>query len=207
MAHPGDIALRSGRGRGILVATVLASGMAFLDGTVVNVALPTIGRELGATVAGLQWIVTAYLLTLSAFVLLGGSLGDVLGRKRVFIAGTLAFAATSAACGAAPSLTGLWLARALQGVAAALLVPGSLAILKNCFRPEDQDRTMLALSRNEAVPLATMRAGMPWDWVTFPEFLDSVERTPKGVNMMTFVPLAPLYGYVAGILQAVAALT
>jgi N-acyl-D-aspartate/D-glutamate deacylase len=66
-------------------------------------------------------------------------------------------------------------------------------------RPEDQDRTMLALSRNEAVPLATMRAGMPWDWVTFPEFLDSVERTPKGVNMMTFVPLAPLYGYVAGI--------
>ena len=142
MAYPGDISLRSGRGRGILVATVLASGMAFLDGTVVNVAFPTIGRELGATVAGLQWIVTAYALTLSAFVLLGGSLGDVLGRKRVFIAGTLAFAATSAACGAAPSLTVLWLARALQGVAAALLVPGSLAILKNCFRPEDQDRAV-----------------------------------------------------------------
>jgi N-acyl-D-aspartate/D-glutamate deacylase len=65
-------------------------------------------------------------------------------------------------------------------------------------RPEDQDRTMLSLSRNEAVPLATMREGMPWDWVTFPEFLDSVDRTPKGVNVMAFVPLAPLYGYVAG---------
>src|SRR3984957_14132244 len=66
-------------------------------------------------------------------------------------------------------------------------------------RPEDRDRAMLTVSRNEAVPLKTMRAGMPWDWVTFPEFLDSVDRTPKGVNMMAFVPLAPLYGYVAGI--------
>src|SRR6516165_394496 len=66
-------------------------------------------------------------------------------------------------------------------------------------KPEDRDRTMLALSRNEAVPLKTMRAGMPWDWVTFPEFLDSVDRTPKGVNVMAFVPLAPLYAYVAGV--------
>src|SRR6476619_5668463 len=65
-------------------------------------------------------------------------------------------------------------------------------------RPEDQDRAMQTVSRNEAVPLKTMRAGMPWDWVTFPEFLDSVDRTPKGVNVMAFVPLAPLYGYVAG---------
>ena len=65
-------------------------------------------------------------------------------------------------------------------------------------KPEDQDRAMLALSRNEAVPLKTMRAGMPWDWETFPEFLDSVERTPKGVNVMAFVPLSPLYGYVSG---------
>jgi N-acyl-D-aspartate/D-glutamate deacylase len=69
-------------------------------------------------------------------------------------------------------------------------------------KPEDQDRAMLSLSRNEAVPLATMREGMPWDWVTFPEFLDSVERTPKGVNVMSFVPLAPLYGYVVGIDEA-----
>src|SRR5580693_6475068 len=69
-------------------------------------------------------------------------------------------------------------------------------------KPEDQDRAMLSLSRNEAVPLKTMRAGMPWDWETFPEFLDSVERTPKGVNVMSLVPLAPLYGYVIGVDKA-----
>jgi EmrB/QacA subfamily drug resistance transporter len=142
MAQPGDIALRSARGRGILAATVLASGMAFLDATVVNVALPTVGRELGASVAGLQWIVDAYALTLSAFVLLGGTLGDVLGRRRVFIAGTLSFAATSAMCAVAPTLPALCAARALQGVAAALLVPGSLAILKSSLRPDDQDRAV-----------------------------------------------------------------
>ena len=69
-------------------------------------------------------------------------------------------------------------------------------------RPEDQDRAMLSLSRNEAVPLKTMQAGMPWDWETFPEFLDSVDRTPKGVNVMSFVPLAPLYQYVVGVDKA-----
>ena len=69
-------------------------------------------------------------------------------------------------------------------------------------KPEDQDRAMLSLSRNEAVPLKTMRAGMPWDWETFPEFLDSVERTPKGVNVMSLVPLAPLYSYVVGVDKA-----
>ncbi|MFL5301689.1 MAG: DHA2 family efflux MFS transporter permease subunit, partial [Anaeromyxobacteraceae bacterium] len=133
------LALRSPRGRGVLVATVLASGMAFLDGTVVNVALPTLGRELGASMSGLQWVVDAYLLTLSALLLLGGSLGDVLGRKRMFLAGTVAFAATSALCGLAPSLPFLAVTRALQGAAAALLVPGSLAILKSSIRREDQD--------------------------------------------------------------------
>jgi EmrB/QacA subfamily drug resistance transporter len=132
-------ALRSPRGRGILAATVLASGMAFLDGTVVNVALPTLGRELGASMSGLQWVVDAYLLTLSAFILLGGSLGDVIGRSRVFLAGTLAFAATSALCGIAGTLATLCCARALQGLAAALLVPSSLAILKSSIRAEDQD--------------------------------------------------------------------
>src|SRR5207237_7520605 len=106
-------ALHSPRGRGILVATALASGMAFLDGTVVNVALPTLGRELGASLSGLQWVVDAYLLTLSAFILLGGSLGDVLGRSRIFLAGTLAFAATSALCGVAGTLAMLCWARAL----------------------------------------------------------------------------------------------
>jgi EmrB/QacA subfamily drug resistance transporter len=132
-------ALHSPRGRGILAATVLASGMAFLDGTVVNVALPTLGRELGASMSGMQWVVDAYLLTLSAFILLGGSLGDVLGRSRVFLAGTLAFAATSALCGLAGTLAMLCWARALQGMASALLVPSSLAILKSSIRARDQD--------------------------------------------------------------------
>src|SRR5438552_5249668 len=132
-------ALHSPRGRGILAATVHASGMVFLDGTVVNVALPTLARELVASLSGLQWVVDAYLLTLSAFSLLGGTLGDVIGRSRVFLAGTLAFGATSALCGVAGTLAMLCWARALQGVAAALLVPSSLAILKSSIRAEDQD--------------------------------------------------------------------
>jgi EmrB/QacA subfamily drug resistance transporter len=113
--------------------------MAFLDGTVVNIALPAVGRELHASMAGLQWVVDAYLLTLSAFVLFGGSLGDALGRRRIFIAGVVTFAATSALCGLAPSLVLLCVARALQGAAAALLVPNSLALVKASFRDEDQD--------------------------------------------------------------------
>jgi EmrB/QacA subfamily drug resistance transporter len=121
----------------VLAAAVLASGMAFLDGTVVNVALPVLARELGAGLAALQWIVDAYLLTLSAFLLLGGALGDALGRRRVFAAGVVLFAATSALCGLAPSLPVLWAARALQGAAGALLVPGSLAIVRASFAPEE----------------------------------------------------------------------
>lgn len=139
LAVAAPLALSSPRGRGVLLATVLASGMAFLDGTVVNVALPTIGRELGASTSGLQWTVDAYLVTLTALLLLGGSLGDALGRRQIFLAGTLAFAATSALCGLAPTISTLCAARALQGVAAALVVPGSLAILKSSFRREDQD--------------------------------------------------------------------
>lgn len=138
-ANEAGAALRSRRGRGILAATVLASGMAFLDGTVVNIALPMLGREVHASMAGLQWVVDAYLLTLSAFVLFGGSVGDALGRKRTFIAGVVAFAATSALCGLAPTVILLCVARALQGAAAALLVPNSLALVRASFRAEDQD--------------------------------------------------------------------
>ncbi|HZR07634.1 MAG TPA: DHA2 family efflux MFS transporter permease subunit [Myxococcales bacterium] len=139
MANHGGVALRSRAGRGILGATVLASGLAFLDSTVVNVALPTLGRELGASTAGLQWVVDAYLLSLSAFVLLGGSLGDVLGRKRSFLAGVIAFAVTSGLCGVASSIGVLCFSRALQGAAAALLVPNSLALVKDSMRAQDQD--------------------------------------------------------------------
>src|SRR5690606_27874060 len=108
------------------LASVLGSGMAFLDGTAVNVALPALGRELGAGLSGLQWAVDAYLLTLSALVLTGGALGDAYGQRRVFLAGILAFTAASVLCGLAPSALSFALVRAVQGMGAALLVPASL---------------------------------------------------------------------------------
>ena len=96
--------LSSGRGRWVLLATVLGSSMAFLDSTVVNVALPTIGRDLDASLGGLQWTVNGYTLTLAGLILLGGSLGDRLGRRRVFLIGVVWFALASALCGLAPSI-------------------------------------------------------------------------------------------------------
>jgi EmrB/QacA subfamily drug resistance transporter len=129
-------------GRWILVATVLGSGMAALDGTVVNVALPSIGKDLGAQVAGLQWVLTAYLITLSALILIGGSLGDRFGRRRVFLIGVAWFTVASVACAAAPNLVVLIAARALQGVGGALLVPGSLAIIESSFAPGDRGRAI-----------------------------------------------------------------
>lgn len=128
----------SAAGRWVLLATVLGSGMAQLDGTVVNVALPRIGADLHAGVTTLQWTLNAYSLTLSGLLLLGGSLGDRLGRRRVFVVGVVWFALASAACAAAPTAPVLLAARALQGVGAALLTPGSLAILESVFRRADR---------------------------------------------------------------------
>ena len=122
----------------MLLATVLGSGIAFLDATVVNVALPTIGEELDAGISGLQWVVNAYTLTLSGFLLLGGSLGDHYGRRRVFVIGVIWFAVASLLCGIAPSAEALVAARALQGIGGALLTPGSLAIIEASFRAEDR---------------------------------------------------------------------
>ncbi|MBO0808495.1 MAG: MFS transporter, partial [Actinobacteria bacterium] len=124
-AAPGGIRLRSAPGRWVLTAAVLGSSMALLDSTVVNVALPTIGRQLHTSLAGLQWTVTAYTLTLAGLILLGGALGDRLGRRRVFVIGVTWFAAASALCGAAPGIGVLIVARALQGIGGALLTPGS----------------------------------------------------------------------------------
>jgi EmrB/QacA subfamily drug resistance transporter len=132
--------------RWVVAATVLGSGMAFLDGTVVNVALPAIGDDLDASVKELQWTLDSYLVTLSALLLLGGSLGDRFGRRRVFVAGLAGFAVTSALCGLAPSAETLIAARALQGVAGALLVPGSLAIISASFHPSDRGRAVGAWS-------------------------------------------------------------
>lgn len=126
------------RGRLVLATTILGSGIALLDGTVVNVALPTIGRELDADLAGLQWVVNAYALSLAALILLGGSLGDRFGRRRVYAVGVAAFGAASIACALAPTVELLILARGIQGIGAALLVPGSLAILQASFRREDR---------------------------------------------------------------------
>jgi EmrB/QacA subfamily drug resistance transporter len=134
------------RARWTLLATVLGSGMAFLDATVVNIALPAIGQDLDADAAGLQWTVNAYTLTLASFILLGGSAGDRFGRRRVFVVGVVWFAAASLLCGLAPDLGTLVAARALQGVGGALLTPGSLAILQATFREEDRGRAIGAWS-------------------------------------------------------------
>jgi EmrB/QacA subfamily drug resistance transporter len=119
-----------------LVATILGSSIVFVDGTVVNVALPALRDDLGASLAGQQWVVEAYLLMLGSLVLVGGSLGDQLGRRKVFAIGVAGFGLTSLLCAVAPSTTFLIAARALQGVAGALLVPSSLAIITATFPPE-----------------------------------------------------------------------
>ena len=142
----GGVAYGTPAGRWVILATVLGSGMAFLDGTVVNVALPAIAADLGAGLSGLQWTLDAYLVTLSALLLVGGSLGDRYGRRRVFVVGLVGFTAASLLCGLAPTTGALVAARALQGVAAALLVPGSLAILSASFGPDDRSRAIGAWS-------------------------------------------------------------
>jgi EmrB/QacA subfamily drug resistance transporter len=138
-------------GRWVLAATVAGSTSAFLLATVVNVALPAIGRDLGAGVAGRQWIVTGYLLTLSSAILLGGSLGDRLGRRRVYVVGVTWFAVASVLCALAPTLQLLIIARVLQGIGGALLTPGSLAIIQASFAPQDRARAIGAWSALGAI--------------------------------------------------------
>jgi EmrB/QacA subfamily drug resistance transporter len=130
------------QGRWVLAAAVLGSGMAMLDGTVVNIALRDVGDDLGASLAELQWVVNAYLLALASLILVGGSLGDHLGRRRVFLVGVGWFAVASAVCGLAQTPGQLIGARLLQGVGAALLTPGSLAMIQGSFRPTDRARVI-----------------------------------------------------------------
>lgn len=132
----------SAAGRWVLLTTVLGSGMAFLDGTVVNVALPRLGDDLGASFAGLSWISNGYLLTLASLILVGGSVGDRVGRRRTYLAGAAGFAVASLLCGIAPSTGTLVAARLVQGAAGAFLVPGSLALLQTTIHPDDRARAI-----------------------------------------------------------------
>jgi EmrB/QacA subfamily drug resistance transporter len=170
VAEPG-LVLRSAQGRGVLAATILGSGMAALDGTVVNVALPRIGRDLGAGLTALQWTVNSYTLTLAGLLLLGGSLGDRLGRRRIFVLGVMWFTVASVGCTVAPTAGVLIGMRALQGVGAALLTPGSLAILEAVFRKQDRAAAVGSWSGlgGIATAIGPVLGGVlvglaPWGW-------------------------------------------
>jgi len=165
---------RSSAGRWVLLVTVLGSGLVALDATVVNVALPAIGQDFGAGLMGLQWIVNAYALTLAGLLLLGGSLGDRYGRRRLFVFGILWFAVASLICAIAPNTPSLIVARALQGVGAALLTPGSLAIIETTFHPEDRSAAIGAWSGLGGVMIAIgpvvggyLATAMSWRWIFF----------------------------------------
>ncbi|SDJ99621.1 drug resistance transporter, EmrB/QacA subfamily [Actinopolyspora mzabensis] len=143
-AHRADepVPLRSAPGRWIILATMLGSGVAFLDGSVVNVALPAISRDIGGTFALLQWVLDAYLLTLSSLLLLGGALGDRYGRRRVFSVGLVLFTLASLGCGLASGGAELITARLVQGIGGALLVPGSLALINASISQDDRGKAV-----------------------------------------------------------------
>jgi EmrB/QacA subfamily drug resistance transporter len=168
-----QLSFGTARGRWVIAATVLGSGIAGLDATVVGIALPTIGRAFHSGVGTLQWVVSGYSLTLAAFLLLGGSLGDRLGRRRIFSIGIIWFALASMLCGIAPNAGVLIAARVLQGVGGALLAPASLAILQASFRPEDRSRAIGAWSGLGGVATAAgpLLGGYlilaSWRWVFF----------------------------------------
>jgi EmrB/QacA subfamily drug resistance transporter len=138
----GSVRLASATGRWVLAVAVLGEAMTLLEATVVNVSLPSIGRDLGAGFAGLQWILDAYVLTLAALILLGGSLGDRYGRRRIFNVGVVIFVVASALCAAAPSTGLLIFGRFLQGIGGALLIPSTLAIIDAAFHPDDRVRAI-----------------------------------------------------------------
>ncbi len=166
--------LGAGRGGWVLAATILGSSLAFIDGTVVNVALPALQSALGATLAEVQWVVESYALTLAALLLTGGSLGDLLGRRKVFVAGVVLFAAASAWCGLSRAIGELIAARALQGVGAALLVPGSLALISASFSPAERGRAIGTWSGFTAITAAIgpvlggwLVQHLSWRWIFF----------------------------------------
>ncbi len=171
---PEQLALSSARGRWVVVATVLGSGMALLDSTVVGIALPSINRAFHGGLGALQWVVNGYTLTLAAFLLLGGALGDRYGRRRIFAVGVVWFALASACCGLAPGAAWLVGARLVEGVGGALLAPASLAIIQASFRAEDRARAIGAWSGLGGVAAAAgplvggyLLAVASWRWIFF----------------------------------------
>jgi EmrB/QacA subfamily drug resistance transporter len=153
-SSPAGLPCSKAAGRWVLVATILGSSMAFIDGTVVNVALPALQQELNANVVDVQWVIEAYSLLLSAFLLTGGSLGDQFGRRRIYVLGIIIFSAASTWCGVAASIGQLIAARAVQGLGAALLVPGSLAIISSAFPIEKRGRAIGTWSGFSAITAA-----------------------------------------------------
>src|ERR1700748_3595154 len=167
-------ALQTCRGPWVLIVTILASSMAFIDGTAVNVALPALQTALHATVQDMQWVVEAYALLLASLLLLGGSLGDLYGRRKVFVSGVLLFAVGSAWCGFAPSIAPLIFARGLQGIGAAFLVPGILAIISASYAEGERGRAIGTWSGFTAITAAIgpvlggwLVQHASWRWVFF----------------------------------------
>ena len=163
-----------GRGRWVLAATILGSSMAFIDGSVVNVALPALQSAFGATLSDIQWVVESYAVTLAALLLTGGSLGDLRGRRRVFAEGVVIFAAASAWCGFSRTIGELIAARALQGVGAALLVPGSLSLISASFPQSERGRAIGTWSGFTAITAALgpvlggwLIQHLSWRWIFF----------------------------------------
>src|SRR5207237_3818595 len=142
------------QGRWILAATILGSSMSFIDGTVVNVALPALQANLNATAIDVQWVVESYALFLAALLLLGGSLGDHFGRKKIYGIGVALFALASMWCGLAPNVGQLIVARAVQGIGGALLVPGSLAIISASFSEDERGQAIGTWSGATAITTA-----------------------------------------------------
>lgn len=172
VAADAAIPLNTPTGRGIVFAAVLGSSVALLDGTVVNVALPHIGRDLDAQLDGLQWIVNGYTLMLASVVLLGGALGDRFGRRRIFLVGIIWFGLASLLCGLATNIVTLVVARVLQGIGAGLLTPGSLAILQASLRRDDRAKAIGAWSGLGGVAAAAgpflggwLVDAISWQWV------------------------------------------
>jgi EmrB/QacA subfamily drug resistance transporter len=168
----GQVRLGEARGRWVVLAAVLGSGVTGIDATVVNIAIPALGRDLDAGFASLQWTINSYMLTLASLILLGGSLGDRYGRRRVFIAGVTWFALASALCALAPNIGVLIGARALQGVGGALLMPGSLAIMSASFTPGDRAKAIGAWSGFGGIATAIgpflggyLVDGPGWRWI------------------------------------------